>query len=160
MRRGSGHEGPRVHHGGHDVRHNGVEKGGDEEGLNHASGKVCLWVDDFSPDGSYFDGSRKGNEHEGGCRAHAQADGLEVFDGSAEVQVRGEQGHDAQHHDHGHGARHDGDLDLLDGLHSGQVDEQNKRKQHHCNSVRVDVFDAVMVGNDLHVGCKTNESKS
>ena len=36
-----------------------------------------------------------------------------VFNGSTKVQIGGEQGHDAQDYDHGHGAQDDGDLDFL-----------------------------------------------
>ena len=159
MRWVSGHERPGVHHGGHDVGHDGVEKGGDHEGLNHASRKVRFRVHDFATDGSDFDGPGKGDEHEGGCRPHAQSDGLEVFDGSAKVEVGGEQGHNAQHNNHGHGARDDGNLYFFDGFHAGQVHEEDERQEHHRNGVRVDVFNAVMVGDHFHVGCETNEGK-
>ena len=51
----------------------------------------------------------------------------------------------------------DGDLDLLDGLHPGQVHDENECKEDHRNGVCVDIFNAVVVGDDLHVSSKTNQ---
>ena len=159
VRRRSGHEGTGVHHGGHDVRHDSVEHRGDDQRLNHASREVCFGVHDLSANRSDLDGAGKRHEHEGGCCAHAQAHRLEVLNGSTKIQIGGEQGHDAQDYDHGHGARDDGDLDFFDGLDTRQIHDEDEGKQHHGDGVRVDVVNAVVVGNDLHVGCKADQGE-
>ena len=148
-----------VHHTHHDVGDDGVEQRCDEQGLDHAAWKVRFGIQNFAADGTNFDGAGEGNEHERSRRAHAEADGLEILDGSTGIKIAGKQRHDAQHDDHGHGPRDDGNLNFLDGLDAREVNDQNEHKKNHSNRIGVDVVDAEVFRDHGHVGCKPDQRK-
>ena len=153
------HEVTGVHHGDHDVGHDCIEHGGDDQGLNHAPRKVGFRVHDLAADGAHFDGPREGDEHQSRCRSHFQGHRLEIFNRAAVIHVAGKQGHDAEYGHHGHGTRHDGDLHFLDGFHAREVDDQNECEKHHGDGLGIDVTPSEMLGDDFHVGRKTHEGK-